>query len=215
MRRARLESRNPSRRSRANHRPHRTNRDALQAKVDSVTKLDADLEKEIARLQPANANEENPAARAISAAVVAQQKQLEALADASNLKAPTDGIVSAIQKRPGEIVKPGDAVVMLGALRPSRIVAYVRQPFAGRMKQGDVVQVFARGNDRLTPPPACSKSALNSRRSTRRCCLRQFLPHALPNTVAAAGRNAGQSAGRVRRSGERRNAVGALNSVFL
>jgi len=128
----------------------RTNRDALQTKVDSLTKLAADLEKQIATLQPANGGEDNPAARAISAAVISQQKQLEALAEASNLKAPMDGIVSMIQKRPGEIVKPGDAVVTLGALRPSRIVAYVRQPFDGRMKQGDVVQVSTRGNERVT-----------------------------------------------------------------
>ncbi len=128
----------------------RTNRDALQTKVDSLSKLAADLEKEITRLQPAQAGEDNPAARAISAAVIAQQKQLEALAEASNLKAPMDGIVSTIQKRPGEIVKPGDTVLTIGALRPARIVAYLRQPFDGRLKVGDAVQVSTRGNDRVT-----------------------------------------------------------------
>jgi multidrug resistance efflux pump len=128
----------------------RSNRDALQSKVDSLTHLAADLEKQITSLQPANSTDENPAIRAVTAAVVAQQKQLEALSEAANLKAPMDGVVSTISKRPGEIVKPGDPVLTIGALRPARIVAYVRQPFDGRVKPGDVVQVSTRGSERVT-----------------------------------------------------------------
>ena len=128
----------------------RSNRDALQSKVDSLTHLAADLEKQITQLQPANSADDNPAVRAITAAVVAQQKQLEALSEAANLKSPMDGIVSTIQKRPGEIVKPGDPVLTIGALRPARIVAYLRQPFDGRLKAGDVVQVSTRGGERVT-----------------------------------------------------------------
>ncbi len=128
----------------------RSNRDALQSKVESLTRLAADLEKQITQLQPAGPGEDNPAVRAVTAAIVSQQKQLEALAEATNLKAPMDGVVSVIQKRPGEVVKIGDPVLTIGALRPARIVAYVRQPFDRSVKPGDVVQVSTRGSDRVT-----------------------------------------------------------------
>ncbi len=130
----------------------RTNRDALQSKVDALTKLTADLANEIAHLRPDAANENDPVARAISAAMVAQQKQLEALSEASNLKAPTDGIVSLVQKHAGENLAAGEPVITLGALRATRIVAYARQPLATRPKPGDLVQVSTRSGERASAP---------------------------------------------------------------
>ena len=128
----------------------RTNRDALQGKVDALMKLAANLETEIKNLQPASSTDENPVARAISAAMVAQQKQLEALADASNLKAPMDGIVSTVHKHAGENVASGEPVLMVGALRPARIVAFARQPLDRKLAVGDSVDVSTRSSGRTT-----------------------------------------------------------------
>ena len=68
------------------------------------------------------------------------------------LRAPTDGIVSAIHKHAGEVVVPGDSVLTLGALRPARIVAYARQPLDHRPAVGDSVEVATRSQDRTTAP---------------------------------------------------------------
>jgi HlyD family secretion protein len=124
----------------------RSNRDALRRKVAALRQLTTDLEKEIARLKPDNA-EQTPADRAISAAMISQQKQLEALAASATLKAPMDGIVSSILKRPGENTSAGDLVLTIGALRPARIVAYVRQPLNARPAPGDSVEIATRTAD--------------------------------------------------------------------
>jgi len=131
----------------------RANRDALQSKVDSLSKLAADLQKrDHAPATAATAPTTNPVARAISRAMVSQQKQLEALADASNLKAPMDGIVSTVHKHAGENVASGEPVMMVGALRPTRIIAYARQPLDRRLAVGDSVDVFTRSGSRATAP---------------------------------------------------------------
>jgi multidrug resistance efflux pump len=127
----------------------RSNRDVLQNKVIALERLSADLEKEIGRLKPADA-EQSPTDRAISAAMIAQQKQLEALAESANLRAPIDGVVAAINKRPGENAIVGDLVVTVGALQPSRIVAYVRQPLNTQLKTGDLVEVTTRTTHRVS-----------------------------------------------------------------
>jgi len=66
------------------------------------------------------------------------------------LRAPTDGIVSAIHKHAGEVVVPGDSVLTLGALRPARIVAYARQPLDHRPAVGDSIEIATRSQNRTT-----------------------------------------------------------------
>lgn len=121
----------------------RANRDALKDKVAGLERLSAELEAEITRLRPA-AGDKNPVDRAISAAVIEQQKQLQALADAGTLRAPMDGVVSTILKHPGETAQPGEIVLTIGALQPTRIIGYVRQPLNVRPKIGDPIDVQSR-----------------------------------------------------------------------
>ena len=102
---------------------------------------------EIARLKPGSVDA-NAIDRAISAAAAAQEKQLQALAEASRLRAPMDGFVSAILKRPGENALAGEPVLMIGALRASRIVAFARQPLHTALKVGDLVDVQLRRSPR-------------------------------------------------------------------
>ena len=125
----------------------RANRDALKDKVAGLERLSSELENEIARLKPGSVDA-NAIDRAISAAAAAQEKQLQALAEASRLRAPMDGFVSAILKRPGENALAGEPVLMIGALRASRIVAYARQPLHTALKVGDLVDVQLRRSPR-------------------------------------------------------------------
>jgi multidrug resistance efflux pump len=125
----------------------RANRDALKDKVTGLERLSRELESEIARLQPGG-GAASPIDRAISAAAAAQEKQLAALAEASRLRAPMDGFVSAIFKRPGENALLGEPVLSIGASHASRIVAYVRQPLHAPPQVGDLVDVQLRRSPR-------------------------------------------------------------------
>lgn len=124
----------------------RANRDVLNDKVSGLERLSSELEKEVVRLKPATAD--TPADRALNAAVLAQQKQLQALVDAATLRAPGDGIVASIQKRPGETAMAGDVILTIGAGNVTRIVAFVRQPLNVMPKIGDLMDVSARTGTR-------------------------------------------------------------------
>jgi HlyD family secretion protein len=123
----------------------RTVRDALQVKVDTLARIAAALEREIERAPgDRGPTEQSPAERAIAAGTVLLQKQLEAQAAATVLRAPADGVVLTIGRTPGENVAAGDPVVTLGAIRPTRIVAYERQPLRHPLHPGDRVHVRSR-----------------------------------------------------------------------
>jgi multidrug resistance efflux pump len=123
----------------------RTVRDALQVKVDTLTRIAAALEREINQPSATSAPpEQTPAERAIAAGAVLLQKQLEAQAAATVLRAPADGVVTTIGRTLGENVAAGEPVVTLGAIHPTRIVAYERQPLRHPLHSGDRVRVRSR-----------------------------------------------------------------------
>jgi multidrug resistance efflux pump len=62
------------------------------------------------------------------------------------LRAPIDGIVTAILRRPGETVVQGEPIVIITATVPEKIVGYLRQPFPLEPQVGMEVQV--RSNSR-------------------------------------------------------------------
>ena len=128
----------------------RSNREVLKDKVTGLERLTNELEGEITRLKPEAGN--SPVERAISAATEAQQKQLQALTNAATLRAPMDGVVASIQKRPGENAIPGDVVLTIGAQRATRIIAYVRQPLNLQPKIGDLIDVSPRSGTRRAAP---------------------------------------------------------------
>jgi multidrug resistance efflux pump len=128
------------------------NRDALRAKVENLTQLIAQLEPQVLKSPMSNTeDDDNPAERAVAAATVLMEKQLEAQADAAVVRAPMDGIISAINAHVGAELSAGDPIVTLGALRPTRIQAFVRQPLRLQFHAGDTVQITSRGT-RLTRP---------------------------------------------------------------
>lgn len=125
----------------------RSARDALQVKVDVLTRIAADLERELD--QPRAGDEPSgptPAERAVAAGTVLLQKQLEAQAAATVLRAPVDGIVATIVRTAGENAAAGEAVLYLGTVQPARIVAYERQPLRVQLHSGDHIRVRSRAN---------------------------------------------------------------------
>lgn len=62
------------------------------------------------------------------------------------LKSPIGGMVSQIQKGPGEIVLAGEAILSVAELQPSHVVAYIDESQVGRIKERMVVQLIKTGN---------------------------------------------------------------------
>ncbi|HYG35656.1 MAG TPA: HlyD family efflux transporter periplasmic adaptor subunit, partial [Clostridia bacterium] len=61
------------------------------------------------------------------------------------LRAPIDGIVTAIYHRAGESITAGQPIVAVATLHPVRIVGYLRTPIQDEPKPGMKVQVRTRG----------------------------------------------------------------------
>jgi multidrug resistance efflux pump len=65
------------------------------------------------------------------------------------LRAPMDGVVAEILHRDGENVQPGDVIVTIHAVEPSRIVTYIRQGMIPHpLKRGEEVTVRCRSRSR-------------------------------------------------------------------
>jgi HlyD family secretion protein len=127
-------------------------RDAFKVKVETLTKLTNEMEHDMLKPNgPPPESTETPAERAVAAATLRLQKQLEAQEDAAIVRAPMDGVVSVIAKQEGENVALGDAIVTLGAIHPSRIIAFIRQPLRLQLHAGDTVKVSSRGTHATKP----------------------------------------------------------------
>jgi multidrug resistance efflux pump len=72
-------------------------------------------------------------------------KQLEAGFNPVVLRAPMDGIVTAVSNQAGESVIPGQIIVSIATLTPVRIVGYLRPPLTVDPTPGTRVEVRTRG----------------------------------------------------------------------
>lgn len=122
----------------------KTRRDSLRDRVAALLKINQDLESEIERLRPETPQAESVSERAISAAIRAQNEELKAIEDSCALRAPVDAVVATINKRLGENLGAGEALMILGSVRPTRIVAFVRSPSGVQVTVGDRVEVTRR-----------------------------------------------------------------------
>ncbi len=129
----------------ADFQSRQSRRDTFRDKVAALALLASDLERQLSILQATQKSDDSPVDRAINAATVAQREELAVITESATLRAPHDGIVVALLKRPGESAAAGAAILTLGALRPARIVAYQRQPFEAAFKAGDPIDVTTRG----------------------------------------------------------------------
>jgi HlyD family secretion protein len=72
------------------------------------------------------------------------RQRLEALRQATLLRAPADGLVSTIHLRAGEVARPGEPVVSLVAEHVNRVVVCVAEVEAGLVQLGARATVYAR-----------------------------------------------------------------------
>ena len=127
----------------------RAARDKLQDEVNELTKLVAECETHFQELQVTNAAELSKVSTDPLVAAIAVQesklRQTEAELSPILVKAPMDGIVTAIFHRAGEAVTPGQPIVAIATLDPVRIVGYLRPPISHEPKVGMKVCVRTRG----------------------------------------------------------------------
>lgn len=124
-------------------------RDRLQNEVENMTKLVEEADHQLQALQPTNANEISKVSTdPLRAAILVQESKLhltEAELSPITVRAPIDGIISAVYHRAGESVTPGQAIVAVATLNPVRIVGYLRPPIMDEPKPGMNVEVRTRG----------------------------------------------------------------------
>jgi multidrug resistance efflux pump len=125
-----------------------------QREVEELVRLVAEGEQNFKTLQLTNATEitrvsEDP----LRAAIAVQESKLrltEAELSPIALRAPMDGVVSAIFHRSGEAVTAGQPIVSIATLGAVRIVGYLRLPLSEEPRVGERVEVRTRGLHRET-----------------------------------------------------------------
>ncbi|MBP7825612.1 MAG: HlyD family efflux transporter periplasmic adaptor subunit [Verrucomicrobia bacterium] len=127
-------------------------RDALQQEVATLERLVTEAEAGFAHLQPVGTNQlleltDDPMRTAI-AAEEARLRLTEAELEPVLLRAPMDGIITAIFHRTGESVVAGDPVLTIASEQPVRIIGYLRQPHLDLAKVGMKVLVRMRNSPR-------------------------------------------------------------------
>lgn len=124
-------------------------RDRLNTEVESLSTLVDEGEKNLQMLQLTNSQEiASVSADPLRAAIAVQESKLhltEAELSPITVTAPIDGIISTIFHRTGESVTPGQPIVAVATLNPSRIVGYLRPPISDEPKPGMSVEVRTRG----------------------------------------------------------------------
>ena len=132
----------------------KASRDAQQQQVDELAKLVAVGESDFTNMQPAGAEQmthltDDP----MHAAIAVQEAKLkftEAELAPVLLRAPMDGIITAVNHRSGESVNAGEPVVAIASETPVRIIGYLRAPNLDIAKVGMKVRVRSRNAGRAT-----------------------------------------------------------------
>jgi multidrug resistance efflux pump len=123
-------------------------RDEKRTEVEERAKVIADLEQSLQQLKMLGDPQAPPvAADAILDSLKAQEERLhtaEGQLEPITLKAPIDGMVSAVYRQAGENVQDGEPIISLNAVQPDHIVGYLRQPFPVQPELGMAVEVLMR-----------------------------------------------------------------------
>lgn len=125
----------------------RGQRDRLGAQVAEQRRL-------VDRLGPAIEPAASPVEAALegmAGALRAQEEKLRqvlAQLEPIPLVAPIDGVVAALARQEGEVVRPGLPILTITGAQPLRLVGYLRQPLTFTPAPGHAVEVRTRGADR-------------------------------------------------------------------
>jgi multidrug resistance efflux pump len=88
---------------------------------------------------------------ATSAAIEVESRTLdliEAQLMPIDLVAPFDGVVSIVHRRTGETVQAGEPILTVSREKPSRVVAFLRQPLQSDARPGTKIEVRSRARSR-------------------------------------------------------------------
>ncbi|MCC6233663.1 MAG: HlyD family efflux transporter periplasmic adaptor subunit [Verrucomicrobiales bacterium] len=118
--------------------------DALAAEVRERTEQVAGIDASIRRLGSGVEKDQGGALAVLSDSLRIQEQRLQQQQD-QKLRAPMDGIVKAINHRPGERVPAGAIVAVITAPHSERIIGYVRQPLNIEPRPGMPVVIRTRG----------------------------------------------------------------------
>ena len=80
----------------------------------------------------------------------AELRLAEAQLSPEPILAPFDGVVTALWRRAGEVVLPGEAVAVLAEPETRRVVGFLRQPLGVEPRPGMTVELRSRRPDRIT-----------------------------------------------------------------
>jgi multidrug resistance efflux pump len=126
----------------------------LRGEVEELSLLVVEAEANLKQLQSTNLPDITKISTAPVRAEIAVQEAKLKLTEAELspilLKAPMDGIVTAILHRSGEAVTAGQPIVSIATFNPVRIVGYMRPPIVSDPKVGMRVEVRTRGMRRET-----------------------------------------------------------------
>lgn len=129
----------------------KTKRDALRTSLDEHIQITGDLEKSLAKLQPAGDSTMDTAPNQLQASIAVEQEKLklvEAQMAPRVIKAPISGTISAINKWCGESTSAAEPVVVISSTNCERAIGYLRQPFYVHPTTNMMVQIRTRGTKR-------------------------------------------------------------------
>lgn len=121
--------------------------DSLLADIRERTRLIKEMKDSLPNLMAKNSAEaqgKDP----ISLAVQAKELEFQLAVQPSKLKAPMDGVVTLVSKRPGEKVLKGDVIMTISSPKAERVVGYIRQPINYVPTTNDTVFVRSRTQKR-------------------------------------------------------------------
>jgi len=126
----------------------KANRERYQNEVFELTRLVDEQGKSLNQLQVTNLDLANVTDSPLRAAIAVQESKLkltEAELSPIILRAPMDGKISAILRRPGEAINAGETIATITAYNSARIVGYLHTPLIEPPKVGTPVEVRTRG----------------------------------------------------------------------
>ena len=115
--------------------------DAFQEEIVARTQTIAGQEALIQQFASSQSGGSEPL---IDGAIKAKELELELLAKPVDIKAPMDGVISAIYRRAHERVVRGEPIVTISSTTAERIVGYIRQPVQRIPVENDVVVIRTR-----------------------------------------------------------------------
>lgn len=126
---------------------------ASTAMVVELNRLVSEIDSAIREMSVSESKVDGDLPASVRAAINVEESNLDLLEAQmlpQELVAPFDGIVSVVHRQAGETILAGEAILTVSKEKPSRVVAFVRQPLNLEPKVGMKIEVRCRGGRRLS-----------------------------------------------------------------